>query len=73
MRSRASAGTVPEEIVHAMAHSLGPVGGFAEWLAGAALHGVLGLAIGLALMPVVAHVLAPALRAVGLASSEGGH
>jgi predicted DNA repair protein MutK len=64
---------VPEEIVHAMAHSLGPVGGFAEWLAGAALHGVLGLAIGLALMPVVAHVLAPALRAVGLASSEGGH
>jgi hypothetical protein len=39
--------------VHAIAHMLAPLGGFAEWLAGAALHGVLGIAIGLALMPVV--------------------
>jgi hypothetical protein len=37
------------------------------------LHGVLGLAIGLALMPVVSGLLTPALRAVGLGSADGGH
>jgi hypothetical protein len=64
---------VPEDIVHTIAHALAPMGGFAEWLAGAALHGVLGIAIGLALMPVVSGLLTPALRAVGLGSADGGH
>jgi predicted DNA repair protein MutK len=63
----------PEDIVHDIAHMLAPLGGFAEWLAGAALHGVLGIAIGLALMPVVNGLLTPALKAVGLGSADGGH
>jgi predicted DNA repair protein MutK len=64
---------VPEDVVHDIAHMLAPLGGFAEWLAGAVLHGVLGIAIGLVLMPVVNGLLTPALRAVGLASADGGH
>ncbi len=63
----------PEEVVHTIAHSFEPVGGFVEWLAGAGLHGVLGLAIGLALIPVVMRVVNPALRAVGIGSADSGH
>jgi predicted DNA repair protein MutK len=63
----------PEEVVHTIAHAFEPFGGFIEWLAGAALHGMLGLAIGMALIPVVERVVGPALRAVGLGPAEGGH
>ena len=63
----------PEEVVHTIAHAFEALGGALEWLAGAVLHGVLGLAIGMALMPVVDRVLTPALRAVGLAGGESGH
>jgi predicted DNA repair protein MutK len=63
----------PEEIVFAIAHAAAPLGGFAEWLAAAALHGVLGLAIGMALIPLAEKVLAPAMKAVGLGSADGGH
>ena len=63
----------PEEVVHTIAHSFEPVGGFVEWLAGAGLHGVLGLAIGMALIPVVMRVVNPALRAVGIGLADSGH
>lgn len=60
----------PENVVHEIAHAFGALGGFAEWLAGAALNGVLGFVIGVALMPVVSRAIAPALRAVGLSSGK---
>jgi predicted DNA repair protein MutK len=62
----------PEDVVHTIAHAFAALGSVAEWLAGAALHGVLGLALGLILMPVVNRVLAPALRAVGVGGA-GAH
>ena len=58
----------PEEMVHAIAHAFAALGALAEWLAGAALHGVLGLAIGSALMPLVGAVL----RGLGR-DGNGGH
>ena len=63
----------PEDVVHTIAHAFAGIGGFAEWLAGAALHGVLGLAIGTALIPLVERVLGPALRAAGIGGAEGDH
>lgn len=39
--------------------------GFFRWMVEAALYGVVGLAVGLALIPVVGYVLAPIGRAVG--------
>jgi predicted DNA repair protein MutK len=62
----------PETVVHTIAHAFAALGGAVEWLAGAALHGVLGFALGTLLMPVVARVIAPALKAVGLGGA-GGH
>lgn len=47
----------PEEVIHTIAHAFAALGGVAEWLAGAALHGVLGLAVGSALMPLVGAAL----------------
>ena len=38
--------------------------GFAEWAITATLDGIIGLAWGLLLIPVVSHVLAPALKLV---------
>jgi predicted DNA repair protein MutK len=61
----------PEDVVHTIAHAFAALGGFAEWLAGAALHGVLGFALGTGLMPVVGRVLAPVLRAVGVGGADG--
>lgn len=63
----------PEEVVHTIAHAFQALGGALEWLAGAVLHGALGLGIGMALMPLVERVLAPALRAVGLGDAENRH
>jgi len=56
----------PEDAVAALAQAFAPLGGPAEWLAGAALHGGLGLMLGLALMPMMHHLIAPALRALGV-------
>jgi len=56
----------PEDAVAALAQAFAPWGGPAEWLAGAALHGGLGLMLGLALMPMMHHLIAPALRALGV-------
>lgn len=46
----------------AAAGFLAPVSGAAGWLVGAALAGVLGLVLGVALIPLVQHVGAPAVR-----------
>lgn len=40
------------------------------WQAGAALHGVLGLASGAILIPLVNRMGVPALRALGLVKAE---
>lgn len=56
----------PETVIHEIAHAFGALGGFAEWLAGAALAGAVGFVIGWALVPVVEKVIAPAMRAAGL-------
>ncbi len=62
---------LPEDVVHDLAHLVAGLGGAVEWLAGAALHGVLGLALGSVLIPVVQWVVQPVLRAVGLGGAEG--
>ena len=53
----------PEDIIHSAAvaagHALPAVGGFVEWLAGAAGSGLVGLVIGAALIPVIGFVVAP--------------
>lgn len=63
---------VPAHVIHdtaeAAGHVLAPVAGFAEWIVTAAGSGVVGLALGAALIPLASFVLAPAWR--GLA---GGH
>jgi predicted DNA repair protein MutK len=56
----------PEEVVHTIAHAFAPLGGLLEWLAGAALHGALGLGIGVAAMPVVDRALMPLMARVGI-------
>jgi len=63
----------PEEVVHTIAHAFAPLGGAVEWLAGAVLHGALGLGIGYVLMPVVEKIVTPALRAAGLSGAGEGH
>ena len=53
----------PEDLVHhaaeAVAHAVGTAEGAVAWLAKAVLDGLLGLAMGLALIPVSARLLAP--------------
>lgn len=68
----------PEDGIHhaaeAVAH-LVPAGlaGFAEWMVKAVIDGILGLVLGLLLIPVATGVIAPVLRAVGLGAGSGGH
>jgi uncharacterized protein len=40
------------------------VSGFAAWLVGAALSGIVGLALGAAVLPVVSYIIKPAMRAM---------
>ena len=56
----------PEEAIHAAAHLAAPLGGFAEWMAGAAMFGLVGFGIGLVLIPVATRIVAPGLAALGL-------
>jgi predicted DNA repair protein MutK len=53
----------PEEMIHhaaeAVAHAAGQAQGAITWLVKAVLDGLLGLALGFALIPLAAHVLAP--------------
>ncbi|AHM04806.1 Membrane protein, putative [Roseibacterium elongatum DSM 19469] len=62
----------PEHLIDGVAHLVEGAGGFAMWAVKAVIDGILGLALGLALIPVVARVFAPILRAVGLGGA-GGH
>ena len=47
------------KVIHDIAISLSGGGGFGEWLVVATLDGILGLVIGLALMPVVSYLILP--------------
>lgn len=55
-------------LIHGVAHAVGGVvpgvGGVLEWLVGATLSGLFGLAIGYAVIPLTEHVLVPAWRLV---------
>jgi uncharacterized protein len=62
----------PEEAIDAVAHLLEGAGGAAVWLVKAGIDGLLGLALGMALIPVAGRVVAPVLRAVGLGGAEEG-
>jgi predicted DNA repair protein MutK len=52
------------DLAHRTAAALPPVGPFLEWLVTAAASGVFGLLLGAALIPVVAHVVAPLLKRI---------
>ncbi|WP_135469452.1 DUF808 domain-containing protein [Crenalkalicoccus roseus] len=58
--------TAPAHAVHALAeaaaHALPALAGAVEWAVGAAASGLLGLVVGAALIPLVEHAAAPALR-----------
>ncbi len=62
----------PEDWIDGVAHSVGGEGGFVVWLVKAAIDGVLGVIVGMALIPVVTRIIAPAMRAVGL-GGEAAH
>ena len=47
----------PEDVVHTIAHAFAAFGRVAEWLAGATLHGALGVALGAVLISVVRRVV----------------
>jgi uncharacterized protein len=58
----------PYETIHHLAneaaHAVGVAEGFIKWFVQAAIDGVLGLALGLALIPVATRVIGPAVAAV---------
>lgn len=60
--------TAPGHIIHdlavAGAHAIGVAEGFVEWLITATLDGVIGLAVGLLLIPIVTRVIAPTWSAL---------
>jgi len=60
----------PEDFVHGIAHAAAGLGGAVEWLIAAALHGVLGFALGSVLIPIVHRIVQPLLRAVGVGGAE---
>ena len=66
----------PYEWIHAVANSvsgsLNVATGFVKWFVTATLDGILGLIIGLALIPIVTRVLVPLARAVGLGKKGEG-
>ncbi|MEM9318364.1 MAG: DUF808 domain-containing protein [Pseudomonadota bacterium] len=53
----------PEELIHNIAHAIGQGASFVEWLVTALIDGILGLALGFAVIPLVQKVLSPAIRA----------
>ncbi|WP_425090468.1 DUF808 domain-containing protein [Tropicimonas sp. S265A] len=54
----------PAHLVHDAAHAIGQGNGFIEWLVTAALDGILGLAVGLATVPIVLRVIGPVVQMV---------
>ncbi len=67
----------PEHLIEgwaeAVAHGVAVAEGFVKWAVKAVVDGILGLAVGLALIPVVTRVIAPVAQAVGLGGAKGGH
>ncbi len=67
---------IPDFIHHtadAAAHQLEAAKGFVKWLVTAALDGVLGLALGLVLVPVVQRGLKPAIAIFGFGKNKQSH
>lgn len=62
----------PEDWIDGIAHAVGGEGGFVVWLVKATIDGVLGVIVGMALIPVVTGIIAPVMRAVGL-GGEAAH
>lgn len=62
----------PEHWIDGVAHSVGGENGFITWLVKAGIDGVLGVFVGMLIIPVVTFVLAPLMRAVGL-GGEAAH
>ena len=65
----------PEDIIHhaaeLVAHGMpAQLMGFVSWAVKAVIDGILGLAIGLCLMPVVAWAIAPLMKAVGIGGNS---
>ncbi len=56
----------------AAAHAVPPAEAAVEWIAAAAMNGVLGLALGLMLIPLATRVIGPALAAI-TGKTEGAH
>jgi predicted DNA repair protein MutK len=54
----------PEHAVEALGHAIGGESGFIAWSGSAAGYGVVGLAVGAALIPIVERYVAPAIRMV---------
>lgn len=57
----------PEDLIDGIALSVGGESGLVVWSVKAAIDGVLGVIVGLLIIPVVSYVIAPIMRAVGLA------
>ena len=49
----------PYETIHDIAHAIGQGAGFVEWFVTAFIDGIIGLALGFALIPLVKHVIGP--------------
>lgn len=62
----------PEDWIDGIAQSVGGESGLIIWLVKAVIDGVLGVAVGMLIIPVVTYVIAPAMRAVGL-GGEAAH
>jgi hypothetical protein len=56
----------PEHLIDGVAHMAEAAGDFAIWAVKALIDGILGLVLGLLLIPVVSYIFGPILRAVGL-------
>ncbi|KIC49070.1 DUF808 domain-containing protein [Tateyamaria sp. ANG-S1] len=55
----------PEDVIYGIAKSIGGASGTAVWCIKAALHGLMGLAIGFVLIPVGEKVITPVWRGLG--------
>ncbi|ABD54616.1 DUF808 domain-containing protein [Jannaschia sp. CCS1] len=56
----------PEDWIDGVAHAVGGESGLIVWLVKAAIDGVLGIVVGMLIIPVVTYILVPAMRAMGL-------
>jgi len=60
----------PEDWIDGVARAAGGERGAVPWLVKAGIDGILGLFVGMILIPVVENAIAPVLRAVGLGSAD---